>query len=326
MIQVVSWNRQAGRRYPQFVRSAAIASALLVATSVGAPVGGASPGTGVEHRRYPQALYSRGATTGAHTIGFKRWTSVGSPAGGSGGGPGTGVEHRRYSQHTYRRGRVSSAHALGEALATSVGSPIGGGSSTGGISKSRVVMNAMEPLKLATARNIMIWMADSADGKTGKTGLTPSMVVTISKDGAAFTTISPSVVERGSGWYNVPLSPTNTDTLGDLAFHITATGADPCDFKLPVEVDRTGLIATHTAGALAEIRNQILLGIQSDVLPDSIPPAGQRGSLGQYMYQSGQYLVNRYALGLTHVIRKPNGTVLLVLTIDDATNPTDVHP
>ncbi len=94
----------------------------------------------------------------------------------------------------------------------------------------------------------MVFLVDSTDGKTGKTGLT--LTITASKDGAAFASITPTVTERGSGWYNLALTTSHTDTLGDLACHITGTGADPCDFKLPVEVELTGVLG---AGALAAI-------------------------------------------------------------------------
>jgi hypothetical protein len=73
----------------------------------------------------------------------------------------------------------------------------------------------------------MVFLVDSADHTTGKTGLT--LTITVSKDGGAFGPISPSVTERGTGWYNLALTSSETDTLGDLAMHITAAGADPLD-------------------------------------------------------------------------------------------------
>ena len=73
----------------------------------------------------------------------------------------------------------------------------------------------------------MILMIDSTDHITGKTGLSPT--VTLSKDGGAFAGISGSVTEVSSGWYKLALNTTDTNTLGDLAIHSTATGADPTD-------------------------------------------------------------------------------------------------
>lgn len=85
----------------------------------------------------------------------------------------------------------------------------------------------MRLLKQNTTANVMVFMADAADHVTGKTGLT--LTVSASKNGGAFQAISPLVTERGDGWYNLALGASVMDTLGDLALHITAAGADPTD-------------------------------------------------------------------------------------------------
>jgi len=85
----------------------------------------------------------------------------------------------------------------------------------------------MRLLKQSTGTNIMVFMTQSSDHITGLTGAT--LTITASKDGAAFGSISPTVTERGSGWYNLALTSSHTDTLGDLAIHVTATSADPTD-------------------------------------------------------------------------------------------------
>jgi hypothetical protein len=90
----------------------------------------------------------------------------------------------------------------------------------------------MRVLKQSTARTVMVFMTDSVDHLTGKTGLT--LTVTLSKNGAAFASISPNVTERGNGWYAIDLVSSNTDTLGDLAIRVTATGADPSDLLCQV--------------------------------------------------------------------------------------------
>ncbi len=90
----------------------------------------------------------------------------------------------------------------------------------------------MREVKQSTAVNVMVFMADSADHVTGKTGLTLS--VEISKDGGAFTPISPTVTGRGNGWYSVALTAADTDTVGDLVVRCTATGADPGERVLVV--------------------------------------------------------------------------------------------
>ena len=91
----------------------------------------------------------------------------------------------------------------------------------------------MRKLTQSIARSVMVLLVQSADHVTGATGLT--LTITASKAGAAFAGIAPVVTERGSGWYSVALTASHTDTLGDLALHITAAGADPLDVLFDVQ-------------------------------------------------------------------------------------------
>lgn len=149
------------------------------------------------------------------------------------------VVRRRYPQFGRTLALVKTLDSLGNPS----GGPSGG---TGGFSRAQAVNNSMLPLKLSTARNEMVFLVSNTDHVTGAAGL--ALTVTTSKDGAAFATITPTVTDRSNGWYNIALTSGHTDTLGDLAFHITASGADPCDFKLPVEVDRTGATVSGVTG------------------------------------------------------------------------------
>lgn len=90
----------------------------------------------------------------------------------------------------------------------------------------------MRVTKQSTSRNVVVFMTDSTDHISGKTGLT--LTITASKDGGSFASISPTVTELSNGWYKLALTSAHTDTLGDLAFHITGTGADPTDFLMQV--------------------------------------------------------------------------------------------
>lgn len=108
----------------------------------------------------------------------------------------------------------------------------------------------MREIKQSTAVNVMVFMADSTDHITGKTGLT--LTVTISKDGAAFGSITPTVTERGNGWYNMALVTGDTGTVGDLVVRATATGADPGERTLNVvanvEADSYAIVGNGTYG------------------------------------------------------------------------------
>lgn len=103
----------------------------------------------------------------------------------------------------------------------------------------------MRSLQQSAAYALMVFMTDSADHITGKTGLT--LTITASKAGAAFASITPTVTERGNGWYNLDLTTAHTDTLGDLAIRCTATGADPTDLVCQVQVTAAALSGDLTA-------------------------------------------------------------------------------
>lgn len=109
----------------------------------------------------------------------------------------------------------------------------------------------MNLLKQSTARNLMVFMTDSADHVAGKTGLT--LTITASKDGGAFASITPTVTERATGWYSLALTTAHTDTLGDFVLHITGTGADPTDLRCQVVAALPGenvTVGGFTAGAI----------------------------------------------------------------------------
>ncbi len=123
----------------------------------------------------------------------------------------------------------------------------------------------MRIAKLSTARNVIVFMTTATDHVTGLAGLT--LTITASKDGAAFAGISPSVTDRGSGWYSLALTTSHTDTLGDLALHITATLADPSDLVLQVCSELPGQLSAS--------------GIQSiwDALTSALTTSGSIGKL-----------------------------------------------
>lgn len=133
----------------------------------------------------------------------------------------------------------------------------------------------MRKAKQSTAKNVMLLMVDSADHITGKTGLT--LTITASKDGAAFVSISPAVTERGSGWYSVALTAAHTDTLGDLALHVTAASADPADMVLLVEAGATDADVSSrlaTAGYTAPDNATIAaIALYTDSIESRLPAA-----------------------------------------------------
>lgn len=101
----------------------------------------------------------------------------------------------------------------------------------------------------STARNAMLLLVANTDHVTGLTSAT--LTITASKDGAAFASITPTVTERGNGWYSLALTTGHTDTLGELVLHVTAAGADPIDVAYDVVANPA------TATAVAAVAAQL---------------------------------------------------------------------
>ena len=90
----------------------------------------------------------------------------------------------------------------------------------------------MRLLRQSTAFTFRTGMfVDSTDGFTAETGLTIAQAdIQISKDGAAFaqtSAASPTTTHDVDGWYQCPLTSTDTNTLGTLTVQIVMSGALP---------------------------------------------------------------------------------------------------
>jgi hypothetical protein len=90
-------------------------------------------------------------------------------------------------------------------------------------------------LKQGVPYNRTFLMVSNTDHVTGKTGLGTGVTMVCSKNGLGFNSTINSSVEIANGWYYVQLTGTETSTIGDLAFHMTGTGADPTDFADQVQ-------------------------------------------------------------------------------------------
>ncbi len=86
-------------------------------------------------------------------------------------------------------------------------------------------------LKQSTAFTFRIGpFVDSTDGVTAETALTIAQAdLQISKNGGAFaqTSASPTTTHDADGWYQCPLTATDTNTLGPLTVQIVMAGALP---------------------------------------------------------------------------------------------------
>lgn len=82
----------------------------------------------------------------------------------------------------------------------------------------------MDIKQSSAVKALVFFMYDSSDHVTGKTGLSPMVV--LSKNGATFASPTGSVSEIGNGFYKVAANATDSNTLGQLALSATASGAD----------------------------------------------------------------------------------------------------
>lgn len=80
-----------------------------------------------------------------------------------------------------------------------------------------------------TQMGFMFLSVLSSDHITGNTANTPT--VTISKNGAAFAAAAGAVSSLGNGWWITAANATDTNTLGSIALHATATSSDPTDIS-----------------------------------------------------------------------------------------------
>lgn len=109
--------------------------------------------------------------------------------------------------------------------------------------------------KQSTVGNWPVLLIDSSDHVTGKTGLT--LTIKASKDGAAFATITPTVTELESGWYNLALTTAHTNTLGAIALQVSSTGADPTGERGQVVADLPGATVASVSGAVGSVTGAV---------------------------------------------------------------------
>lgn len=90
----------------------------------------------------------------------------------------------------------------------------------------------------------------------------------------------------------------------------------------PLATDGISAAALSTA-AVDKIKAAILLLLNSEI-PDSIPAVGTRVSLYSGVYMISQFLFKGAVAGNTYTVKKPDGTTLFTLTLNDGTQPTSI--
>ncbi len=135
-----------------------------------------------------------------------------------------------------------------------------------------------------TTYPICFLMVDSADHIAGKTGLAPT--VTIAKNGGAFGSAAGAVTELGSGWYCLEANATDRNTLGGLAIHAAATGADPTDIYYSIVAynpySATDLGLTNLNAPVGSIPTAPLLAVNYTA-PDNSAIAAIKAKVDSYL-------------------------------------------
>lgn len=151
-------------------------------------------------------------------------------------------------------------------------------------------------LQNSAARPLLFLMVDSTDHISGKTGLTPTVL--LSKNGGTFASPAGSVTEVGRGWYQVAANATDSNTLGPLVVSATGSGADPSDTVFEVVAYNPSTAWLTSLGTNAPA-NWINAGaIATDALTSAKFAAGSLNGKGDWnVGKTGYSLVAGTGLG-----------------------------
>ena len=112
-------------------------------------------------------------------------------------------------------------------------------------------------IKQSTSTEPLVFlMTDSSDHITGKTSISPTVV--ISKNGGSFTTPSGGIGEIGYGWYQVSGNILDTNTLGCLLLHASNASTDPTDMRYEIVAYDPRNTSTLGLTAFADISGNMI--------------------------------------------------------------------
>jgi len=169
-----------------------------------------------------------------------------------------------------------------------------------------------EQIKFGSLYTRVVWF-----GTTGQT-----LVVTISKAGAAFGSLhGGGIAEIANGWYKFTLDAVDTNTLGDLAYHITAGAGGPLDFSDQVVANVVADIALDGTGhAITSgfMRQGVAVNFPFSMTAAGIAKAGLTVT-AQRNFGSG------YTNCAGAVSDVGNGNYFIALTAADTNSPTAIY-
>lgn len=170
-----------------------------------------------------------------------------------------------------------------------------------------------------TAEPLLFLMVDSSDHISPKTGLSPT--VTISKNGTAFNTPSGEVSEVGNGWYKVAANADDSDTLGPLLLHATATNADPTDDQFDV-VNYNPTAVTTGPTALSTSTGQAILDRMELLHPElQLQPGETDVAKGLIAANMAQSALDALLAGYPGILGDTHNTVATTADTETTTFP-----
>ncbi len=152
--------------------------------------------------------------------------------------------------------------------------------------------------------------------QTGQT-----LTVNLSKSGGAFAGAAGAITEIANGWYKIVLTSVDTNTAGDLAYHITG-GANTLDFQDYVAAQLftdLSITAAGLANVSSSIKQNAALAGFTFVMTDStthIPVAGLTVTAQRSLGGAG------FASCANAVSGVSNGVYTINLAAADLNSPT----
>ncbi|MHB1260314.1 MAG: hypothetical protein ACYC2H_01220 [Thermoplasmatota archaeon] len=118
---------------------------------------------------------------------------------------------------------------------------------------------------------------------------------------------------------NLPANPAAASDVPTAAANASAVRSE-----LTAELGRLDA-AVSTRATPAQVNTEVVDALVTDVIADSVPADGSRGSIAQGIYMILQFLFERDVAGTTLTVKKPDGsTSLMTFTLGDATSPTSI--
>lgn len=117
----------------------------------------------------------------------------------------------------------------------------------------------------SVSRPLRFLLVLASDHITGATGQTPTVTI-LKNDGGGFITPAGAVIEDGNGWYQVAANATDSNTLGPLTLHATASGCDPADEEFVVVNYNPATAALPTViGAGAVVTRDLVIDALAEI-------------------------------------------------------------